>query len=330
MYNILSSSFRILFCILISATAPVPKHQMAAARGICNTTVPFIKIVGQFDMPALGYGLYQIHAEESEAATLLALSMGYRHLDSASFYANEGGVGRAIKASGIPREELFVATKVWTDCIGLGSDAVRSSVERSMAELQVTYLDMVYVHWPVPDKHVDAYKSLEGLVESGHIRTIGLSNYRVKDYQELMEAGVTVRPAVNQIEVNPFMFRRDVIDYFASEGIPTVAYKPLHRGDGLDHSVVAALAAKYGKTPGQVLLRWGAQHGFALLPKSVNPERMEQNLQCFSDDFSLSSQDMGILDALTTPGSAATFEAHFMKRAVQDRSGPTLPMYGPK
>jgi diketogulonate reductase-like aldo/keto reductase len=302
-------------------------------------------------MPVCGYGLYMIPAGESEAATLKALEVGYRHLDSASFYANEAGVGRAIAQSGIPRQELFVASKVWTDCIGLGAAAVRSSIDRSLAELQVEYLDLAYVHWPVPGKHVEAYETLESMVAEGKVRAIGLSNYRIEDFEELMareESSGTpkkVSPAVNQIEVNPFLYRKPTIEFFQNKGIPIVAYKPLLRGKGVEHPVVVGLGEKYSKTPGSVLLRWGVQKGLALLPKSANPTRMAANLSCCLESneagsdggsggaaiFSLAEEDMVALDALTTEESHATFDGHFLSRAVVDSTGPTLALgYGPR
>ena len=283
-------------------------------------------------MPVVGYGLYQIPAEESEGATLEALRIGYRHLDSAAFYANEEGVGRAIAASGLPRDELFVASKVWTDCVGLGAACVRSSIEKSLALLQLDYLDLAYVHWPVPGKHVEAYRAIEELVREGKVRAIGLSNYRIEDYQELMAApGRKVEPAVNQIEVNPFLYRAETIAYFQTREIPVVAYKPFLRGKGTEEALVVSLAEKYSTTPGEVLLRWGFHKGLVLFPKSVRSERMALNLACASPahPVKLADQDVAALDALTDAGSEATFQAHFAKRAVADATNPTIALgYG--
>ena len=314
--------------VLLFATMSAAKY--AAKRYPDVKKLPVAS--GGGPIPAVGYGLYQIPADESEAATLHALSLGYRHLDSASFYANEAGVGRAIVKSEIPRSELYVASKVWTDCIGLGAAAVRSSILKSLELLQVQYLDLAYVHWPVPGKHVEAYEALEALVREGKVKAIGLSNYRVADYEELFASSSSssslssrIQPAVNQIEVNPFLFRKDAIDFFRAKGILIVAYKPLLRGKGVEDARVGSLAAKLGTTPGDVLLRWGAQRGLVLLPKSTNPERMAANLRCWDGAVALDSEDMAALDALTDPvESAKTFEAHFAKRAVVDPSNTTV------
>eukprot|EP00616_Rhizochromulina_sp_CCMP1243_P001386 CAMPEP_0118961674 /NCGR_PEP_ID=MMETSP1173-20130426/281_1 /TAXON_ID=1034831 /ORGANISM="Rhizochromulina marina cf, Strain CCMP1243" /LENGTH=298 /DNA_ID=CAMNT_0006909859 /DNA_START=72 /DNA_END=968 /DNA_ORIENTATION=+ len=278
-------------------------------------------------MPVVGYGLYQMDEEEAERSTAVALSCGYRHLDSASFYGNEAGVGRAIAASSIPREELFIASKVWTDCIGLGAHAVRHSVEVSLERLQVDFLDLVYVHWPVPGKHVEAYKALEALVAEGKARGIGLSNYRVADYEELVASGITLAPLVNQIEVNPFLYRRDAIDFFQDKGMAIVGYKPLLRGKAVTDATAIEVARKHNVTPAQVLLRWGIQHKFAVLPKSSQAERIDSNLHLFH--FHLDDGDMATLDSLTTKDSLANFEAHFTKRSVADPSCPTLGDYAP-
>ena len=181
-------------------------HTMSASPPV----VPTITLSGGGKCPVIGYGLYQIPADESEAATLQAISLGYRHLDSASFYANEPGVGLAIAACGVPREDLFVASKMWTDCIGAGAAAVKASILKSIESLQCGYLDLAYVHWPVSGKHVQAYEALEELHAEGKVKAIGLSNYRVEDYEELMAAplpgghaalniSARVQPVVNQV-----------------------------------------------------------------------------------------------------------------------------------
>ncbi|KAJ8600352.1 hypothetical protein CTAYLR_000679 [Chrysophaeum taylorii] len=270
-------------------------------------------------IPRVGFGLYQIPAAETKEATLRALSLGYRHLDCASFYGNEARVGEAISESGIPRSELFVATKVWTDCIGLGPEAVTKSLLKSLQLLRLEYCDLAYVHWPVPG-HVDAYRALERLRDAGKVKAVGVSNYRIQDLEEL---GAT--PVANQIEVNPWMYRRETIDYFRSRGIQIVAYKPLLRGAGLDDPGVARIAQARGVSPAQILLRWGTHHGFSVIPKSSNADRMAQNLRL--DAVDLAPEDLAYLDNLTTPESYATFEAHFQKRAVVDKDGPTLPVY---
>jgi len=321
---------------------------------INSHVTPSIVMSNGAAIPQVGYGLYLIPGSEAEEATRRAIRIGYRHFDSASFYANEIEVGRALAESGLSREELFVASKVWTDCIGLGPTAVRSSVMKSLKSLQLEYLDLVYVHWPVQTPldgdnseglpaHVLAYRALEEMCLEGKIKAIGLSNYRISDYEDLLSAGpMKVHPVVNQIEVNPFLYRKDTINYFKGKNIVTVAYKPFVRGSAIAHPALVAIAGHYeGVTPGEVLLRWATNHGLVVLPKSTNPARMLSNLGCITKSkgggggggggWDLAPSDMAALDALTTePEASLAFEAHFSKRAVVDRSGPTLALgYGP-
>lgn len=331
----------ILAVIILTVFRRLSVDGMEAASSPVELQVGTVPLPGGWLMPLVGYGLYQIPADASEEAVLNAIRLGYRHLDSASFYMNEAGVGRAIQRCGVPREELFIASKVWTDCIGEGRAFVRSSIEKSLELLQVQYLDLAYVHWPVPGMHVEAYEELEMLVREGKVKAIGLSNYRIEDYEELMnlqnssnndDTHKRIPPAVNQIEVNPFLYREDTIDYFKAKNIQVIAYKPLLRGKGIDHPIVVKIANKLGTTPADVLLKWGVRKGLALLPKSSNAERMRANLlSCCSSSAQLEDEDVKSLDALTDPiESKAAFEGHFAKRAVVDPSRPTIDAgYGP-
>ena len=233
-----------------------------------------------------------------------ALEAGYRFLDCGQFYGNEAAVGEAIKRSGVRRSELYIASKVWTDNIYQGAEAVQSQIRKSMRDLQVDYLDMYLVHWPVPTKHVEAYCALENLQNQGivrysfhllslylvlalehciiimHIlsiaygdRSIGVSNYTIEDYEELMQYA-TVTPAINQIEVNPFLYRRHTIDYFQSKGVAIEAYSPLRQGKEFTNPIIQDVAAKYSRAPAQILGRWCVQQGIIYLPKSENKDRM--------------------------------------------------------
>jgi len=283
--------------------------------------------------PQLGFGTYKVGVIPASASAavagvapattasakdvvLQALQVGYRFLDCAQFYGNERDVGAAIRASGLPRAELFLASKVWTDTIYEGPEAVERQVRRSLADLGTEYLDLCLVHWPVPQgRHVAAYRTLEGLRAQGLLRSIGVSNYTIEDYLEL-RTQTSVPPAVNQIEVNPFLYRRTTIDFFRKEGVVIQAYRPLRNGKGVEHPAVRAVAERVGRTPAQVLGRWVVQHGCVYLPKSEREERMRENAAVF--DFELSPTDMASLDALTTPEALQEFRALYAKCVVRD------------
>jgi len=281
----------------------------------------------QTEMPRIGYGLYQVPREQTKALTLKALELGYRHLDCASFYGNEAEVGEALAECGLPREELYVATKVWTDCIGAGPAAVRSSLLKSLELLGLDYVDCCYVHWPCAG-HVRAYQALEEFVDEGKVKSLGLSNYRVKDYLELQKVH-RVRPVVNQIEVNPWLFREDVIGHFGYWAIRTVAYKPLRRGKAATTKDpnIHTIAGELKCTPAQVVLRWAIDKGLVILPRSTDPGRMAENININKIEFI--QPQMDYLTGLTNDDAITDFEDHFAKRAVVDPDGPTLAVYGP-
>jgi diketogulonate reductase-like aldo/keto reductase len=247
-----------------------------------------------------------------------ALAVGYRCLECAQFYGNEAQVGQAIAKSGIPRHELFLCSKVWTTTIEQGPQAVKDQLEKTLSLLGTDYLDLYLIHWPVPGKHVEAYKTLEQLQLQGKIKGIGVSNYAWEDYVELQQAGITQLPLVNQIEINPFLYRANTIAKFQKEGVVLQSYRSLRDGKAMDHPLLLQLATTHGKSPAQILGRWCVQKGFVYLPKSVQTKRMVENAQVF--DFSLTDHEMTSLDALTTPEALDTFVALYRKCVNRDTS----------
>ena len=186
----------------------------------------------------------------------------------------------------------------------------------ALADLGTEYVDLYLIHWPVPGKHVEAYKTLEKLQKEGKIRNIGVSNYAVEDYKELIEEGITSKPAVNQIEINPFLFRKNTIDYFKGEGVVLQSYRALRDGKAMDHPTLKKIGTAHSKSPAQVLGRWCVQHGFIYVPKSVKVERMVENGEVF--DFELTKEEMDELDGLTTPDALSAFEALYKKCVNRD------------
>lgn len=236
-------------------------------------------------------------------------------MECAEFYGNESEVGKAIAASGLEREELFLCSKVWTTTIEKGEEAIRARLEKTLADLGTEYVDLYLVHWPVPGKHVEAYKTLEKLRAEGKIRNVGVSNYAVEDCEDLLEAGCSP-PAVNQIEINPFLHRRRTIEYFEEKGVVMQSYRSLRDGKAMDHPVLARIGAAHSKSPAQILGRWCVQHGYIYVPKSVRMERMVENGEVF--DFELSEDEMKELDGLTTPEALTTFEGLYRKCVNRD------------
>ncbi len=269
-------------------------------------------------MPRVGYGTYMRKDDYADvggvqAAVGRALEMGYRHLDCASFYANEREVGAAIAASGVPRAELFVTGKVWNDAQGY--ERTRASFEQSLSDLGVGYFDCFLVHWPLPGMFAETYRALEDLHKEGKCKSIGLSNFTVEDYDELAKT-MTVTPVCNQIEVNPLLYRKDTIEFFQEKGIAVVAYKPLRAAACVTHPTVVDIAARSGGklTAGQVCMRWGLQKGLSVVPKSSNPGRMAENLNVLAEDQALSVADMAALDGLMCEEMMGKWREHYESR----------------
>ncbi|WP_036323132.1 aldo/keto reductase [Microbispora sp. ATCC PTA-5024] len=247
-------------------------------------------------MPRLGLGVWQVSDREAERAVLTAIEHGYRGVDTAKLYHNERGVGRAVRASGLPRDELFVTTKLWND--EHDSDKALRAFDASMDRLGLDVLDLYLIHWPAPrqGKYVQAWRALEKLYFEGRVRAIGVSNFTVEALRRLLDE-TDVVPAVNQIELHPWLPQRELRAFHAEHGIATEAWSPLGQGRGLlDLPVLAEIGARHGKTAAQVVLRWHLQLGNVVIPKSVTPSRIAENIDVF--DFELSPEEMAAVDAL--------------------------------
>jgi diketogulonate reductase-like aldo/keto reductase len=247
-------------------------------------------------MPRLGLGTWRsAEGAEVEQSVRWALEIGYRHVDTAAVYGNERGVGRAIRDSNVPRERVFVTTKVWNDDQRGGRDAVLRAFDESLRRLGMDYVDLYLVHWPVKGKYVEAWRALEQIYSSGRAKAIGVSNFLVHHLQDVLKAA-RVRPMVNQVEFHPRLVQRDLLDFCRKEAIVPEAWSPLMKGKAGEVPLLRELAEKYGKTPSQVVLRWDLQHGVVTIPKSVRRERLAENADLF--DFELSADEMAKVDAL--------------------------------
>ena len=249
-------------------------------------------------MPVLGLGVWQMAAgRETEQAVEWALAAGYRHIDTASMYRNEQSVGAALRRSGLPREEVFVTTKLMP-----GRPSATRELDKSLTRLGLEYVDLYLIHWPLPLANARMWRQLESLQEAGRARTIGVSNFGRDRLANLIGSAASV-PAVNQVQFSPYQYRRRLLEYCNRQGIVFEAYSPLARGRGLHDPTIVAVAARLERTPAQVMLRWAVQHRAVVIPKSSREERIRSNARLF--DFELTEADMQILDALDhTNGSA--------------------------
>lgn len=247
-------------------------------------------------IPQLGFGVWQVPDEDVDAAVLAALETGYRHIDTAKLYHNESGVGRALAATGVPREEIFVTTKVWPT--EFGAQETVDSFNASMTRLGLETLDLFLLHWPFPeqDRYVEAWKALMGLRDSGRVRAVGVCNFHVEHLQRLFdETGEW--PAINQIELHPYLQQHEVTQFNAEHGIVTQAWSPLASGkEVLDDPVIGAIAERLDATPAQVIIAWHIARGFVVLPKSVTPSRIAENFA--AAEVQLTEADMGEIAAL--------------------------------
>lgn len=257
---------------------------------------PTIELNSGYSIPQLGFGVFQVPPAETEQAVSRALAAGYRSIDTAAMYRNEQGVGAAIAAAGVPRDELFVTTKLNNDAHGY--DKAMRAFDASLAKLGLEYLDLYLIHWPRPakDLYAETWQALVQLQKDGRVRSVGVSNFQPAHLERVIdESGVT--PALNQVELHPYLTQDELRAYHTSHGIATEAWSPLAKGgELLRDPVVTALASKYGKTPAQVVIRWHLDLGNVVIPKSVTPARIIENLDVF--DFELEAEDVAGLAEL--------------------------------
>ncbi|MFK7961271.1 MAG: aldo/keto reductase [Phycisphaerales bacterium] len=255
-----------------------------------------VMLPGDVAMPRLGLGTWKsAEGDEVERAVRAALDLGYRHIDTAAIYGNEAGVGRAIRESGIDRDEIFITTKVWNDDQRLGPDAVRAALDTSLSKLGIERLDLWLVHWPVKGHWSDTWPVMEEALASGRVRAIGVSNFQVHHIEELVRS-CQVRPMVNQVEFHPQLRQPELMACCREHGIVHEAWSPLMQGRIGEVADIVEIAGRLDRTPAQVVLRWNLQHGTVTIPKSVRAERLAENAAIF--DFELTEADMATIDGL--------------------------------
>jgi diketogulonate reductase-like aldo/keto reductase len=252
-----------------------------------------VKLNNGVEMPLFGLGTFQMRSgKETQQAVLTALEAGYRLIDTAQMYGNEEDVGIALKKSGIPREEVFITTKLWNS--EHGYQKALNACEDSLEKLDLPYVDLYLIHWPVQGLRNETWKAMETLLEKGKCRAIGVSNYMIRHLEDLLANSKTV-PAVNQVEFSPYLYLKDLLEFCRSHKIQLEAYSPLTKGHKLNDPKLEAIAKGYSKTPAQILIRWVLQKEVVVIPKSSHRERILENAEVF--DFEISPEDMKLLDS---------------------------------
>jgi 2,5-diketo-D-gluconate reductase A len=274
-----------------------------------TTLPPCLALHDGIEIPQLGFGVFQVPPEETQRAVELALESGYRHIDTAAAYRNERGVGAALAASGLPREEYFVTTKLWNS--QQGHDSTLAAFEASLGRLGLDHVDLYLIHWPAPTegRFIDTWRAFEQIHGEEAARTIGVSNFRIEDL-ELLQREMETLPTVNQIELHPRLQQADLRAWHAEHGIATEAWSPLAQGALFDEETIVAAADAHGKTPAQVILRWHLQLGNVVIPKSVTPERIRENIEIF--DFELSDEEMAVIEDLDSDSRIGPDPATFV------------------
>jgi diketogulonate reductase-like aldo/keto reductase len=244
------------------------------------------------EMPLLGFGTWQIRGESVVRAIEWALEDGYRLIDTAAMYGNERGVGRAVRASGLPREELFVTTKLWNDSHGY--DPALRAFDESMERLGLDYVDLYLIHWPA-GRRAETWRALEKVYRQGRAKAIGVSNYTIRHLEDLLSTAEVI-PTVNQVEFHPWLYQNELLDYCREHEIQLEAYSPLTKGERLGNPKLVEIAEAYGKDPAQILIRWALQHDVVVIPKSDDRDHIRENANVF--DFEITEEDMCRLDDL--------------------------------
>jgi len=256
----------------------------------------FITLNNGLKMPQLGFGVWQVEDDQATAAVSKALETGYTSIDTAMIYQNEKGVGKALKETTVPREELFITTKVWNSDQGYGNTL--RAFEESLERLGLDYVDLYLIHWPTPefDNYVDTYKALEQLYKDGRVKAIGVCNFEIEHLERLL-AECDIPPVLNQVECHPYLAQNELKEFCAKHDIFVEAWSPLDQGgEVLTDETIQKIAEAKGKSPAQVVLRWHLQNGTIVIPKSVTPSRIEENFNVF--DFELSEAEMNEINAL--------------------------------
>lgn len=278
-------------------------------------------------LPLVGYGTYKVGAVPSSTTIkytpdrgtveilMDAFESGYRMLDCAEYYINEEGIGEAIARSGIPRENLYLISKIWNTSLYKGRESIRESVFKTLKFLRTDYIDLYLIHWPVVGKHIEAYKVLEELHDEGVLRAIGVANYTIEDYEALKKE-MRIKPVVNQIEISPWCFRKKTIAYFQNEGVLLQSYRTLRQAQCLNDPTMVRLSKKYGVTVAQLLGRWCIQQGISFIPKSTNRSRMEENLKIFH--FHIEADDISEMNSSTSPETLKDFQAKYADCVIRD------------